>query len=273
MLELCDENHVSLKPEESTLLHTTIDEMMRTSASEFERASVSAYDTAMGVIAHDLRNPLNTIALHAEGLKSGQPIEEPAKAGEMLARNVRIMERLVEDLLAYSKIETGQFSVYPVDIDVCALARAVCENYQPLAHRRKIALTVSVPATAVRAIGDGDRLIQALGNLVGNALKFTPAGGAVRIELEARVDRCLLSVSDTGPGVAPEHAENVFRPFWQAPGTASKGAGLGLAIARAIIEAHGGALGLESHPPPGATFVLTLPYQGTPSPSVSLPAP
>jgi signal transduction histidine kinase len=261
VLDLCVEHGVVLNYDELMLLHATIDETMRTSAAEFERATVSAYDLAMGMIAHDLRSPLNAISMYAEGLLSGELLD--AKAGEVLARNARIMERLVEDLLVYSKIETGHFAVLPAEVDLCALVRVACESYQPVARRRRVELTWSTPPSAVVAFCDGDRLMQALGNLIGNGIKFTPEGGAVRVELEVQSDHCVLRVADTGPGIPPEQAEEIFRPFWRGPGAASShGAGLGLAIARGILEAHSGELRVEAHPPPGATFVLTLPGRG-----------
>ena len=128
---------------------------------------------------------------------------------------------------------------------------------------------MSTPSAPVHVLCDHDRILQALGNLVGNAIQFTPKGGRVRVEVEAKRDHCLFRVADTGPGVSPEHVEDVFRPFWQADG-ASQGAGLGLAIARSIIEAHGGTIGIESHVPSGASFVFTLAYKGAPKESASI---
>jgi len=274
VLDLCVEQRILLNPDESGLLHATIDEMMRTSASEFERAAVGSCEVAMGVIAHDLRNPLSAISMYAARLRDGHPLDM-AKMADVLSRNVQTMERLVEDLLVYSKIESGQFSVHPADVDLTALVRAACDNYLPAAHRRRIDLSLTVPDHEVSAYCDADRILQALGNLVGNAIKFTPEGGSVRVELEQHDGRCLLRVRDSGPGIRPEHEEHVFRCFWQAPGSSSRaglqGVGLGLAIARGIAEAHGGELALERHPPPGASFVLRLPYKGSPRPSISLP--
>ncbi|HEY3816307.1 MAG TPA: HAMP domain-containing sensor histidine kinase [Polyangiaceae bacterium] len=274
VLDLAAERRVSLTQAESTLLHSTIDEMMRASASEFERASLTSYELAMGVVAHDLRNSLNTVTMYAAQLQSGSTLKDPMQVGEVLGRSVRIMERLVEDLLVYSKIETGQFSIHPADVDLCALLRMAHENYQPLARRRRIQVSLSVPDIEVHAMCDGDRILQALGNIVINAIKFTPDGGAVRVELEPGDRHCLVRVRDTGPGIAPEHVDDIFRPFWQAPDTSAHGAGLGLAIAHGMIAAHGGELRLESRGPLGASFVFSLPYDGSPTPSsLSLPLP
>jgi signal transduction histidine kinase len=260
VLVLCAEYHVVPNLDESALLHTTIDEMMARSATELERSSLGVHEQAMAVVAHDLRNPLNTIAMYAARMQAGDAVSSPSKTGEILARSVRSMDRLVEDLLTFSKLEGGRFSIQAAQVDARDVAREVSEQYGPAARRRRIELSTAMPDEAVRLVCDHDRILQALGNLVGNAIKFTPEGGRVRVDLEAREGHCLFRVTDTGPGIAPEHVEDVFRPFWQAPGS-RQGAGLGLAIARGIVEGHGGTIGVERHPPPGAHLVFTIPYE------------
>jgi signal transduction histidine kinase len=263
VLDLCVDRLVSLKPDEAKLFHATIDEMMATSANALEQATTSAYEQAMGVIAHDLRNPISVISMQAARFQAGK-VDDPRKAGENLARSARMMDRLVEDLLMYSKLEAGHFSVHVEEVDARDILLETCEHYRTTAERRNVALSSMAPSSAVQIQCDRDRLAQALGNLLGNAIKFSPKGGCVSAELEALADRCVFRVSDTGPGVSADHVDNIFRPFWQAPGT-SNGAGLGLAIARGIIEAHGGELALEQHAPPGATFVFSLPRDGAAS--------
>ena len=113
---------------------------------------------------------------------------------------------------------------------------------------------MALPDEETFMVCDPHRIEQALGNLVANAIKFTPAGGTVRIEMGAASDHVFFRVSDTGPGISPEHASEIFRPFWQAPDAPRQGVGLGLAIARGIVEAHGGSLTVESAPGAGATF-------------------
>jgi signal transduction histidine kinase len=269
VLDLCAAHAVAPNADEMTLLHSAIDEMMMTSATEIERADRRAYEQAMAVVAHDLRNPLNTIAVHAALMQNESRLFDPRNSGRVLAQSARIMGRLVEDLLAYAKLEAGHFSVHPADVDACDLVRETLDQYRHSASRRKIELSVGLPNRPTRIICDHDRILQALGNLVGNAIKFTPNGGRVRVELEPLEERCQFRVADSGPGIAPEHTEEVFRPFWQAPG-AAVGAGLGLAIARGIVEAHGGEIGIERHAPAGACFVFTLPYDATPKKTASL---
>lgn len=270
VLSVCAEHDVTLSRDEAELFHATIDEMMTTSASELERISRRMYEQLMAVVAHDLRNPLNTITFQAARLKRGA-LDEPEKAGETLARNAKLMERLIGDLLTFSTLQAGHLAIEAADVDVREIARHTCEQFRPIAERRGIEVSAAVPEREVRVRCDRDRIVQALGNIVANAVKFTPDGGRVGIELDADGSECVFRVRDTGPGIPPEHIEDVFRPFWQAEPN-KKGMGLGLAIARGIVEAHGGEIGVE-RAGPGATFMFTIPYGAVPSPSASLPPP
>jgi signal transduction histidine kinase len=264
VLDLCLEYVVLPNGTEAYVLHSTIDEMMVSSAGAFERASVNVYEQATGVVAHELRDPLNAILIYATQLQAGEV--DSQRAGKVLARNARSMDRLVQDLFVYSKLEAGRLSIHPVEVDPCNVVRELCESYQPMADRMMIDLSWAVPETAVHLRADHDRILQALGNVLGNAVKFSPRGGRVRVELDVLDDQCVFRISDTGPGVSPEHVERVFRAFWQAPGASSAGgAGLGLAIARQIIEIHGGTIAVEGHAPTGATFAISLPRSLAPA--------
>ena len=266
MLAICEERGVSLGNEERELLHATIDEMMTASATERERIARSLYERAMAVVAHDLRNPLNTITMQAALLQHGTPGQE--KAADTLTRNARLMDRLISDLFTFSTLQAGQFAIVWADVDVRELVLQVCEQFRSIATRRGIDVAADTPDREVRLRCDRDRIVQVLGNLVANAVKFTPDGGRVRVELDARGPQCVFRVSDTGPGIRPEQLEDVFRPFWQAD-VSSQGAGLGLAIARGIVEAHGGEIGV-GRAGPGATFVFSIPYDAAPDGKPSL---
>jgi signal transduction histidine kinase len=134
-------------------------------------------------------------------------------------------------------------------------------QYEELAAERGIALVTELQGDLPPILADGDRVVQALGNLVGNALKFTPYGGTVRVGAEGSGDAVRLSVADSGPGIPAEHAALVFDRFWTARRSARpRGTGMGLAIVRGIVEAHGGHAWLEPAPPgSGATFRVALP--------------
>ncbi len=259
VLAVCEEHDVAPNHEELELLHATVDEMMAASASERDRISRSMYERAMAVVAHDLRSPLSTITFQAALLQHGRADLE--KAGDMLARNAGLMARLVGDLLTFSTLQAGHFVLEMADVEVRELVQQTREQFRPLADQRHIAVVTVVPEREVHLRCDRDRIIQALTNLVANAVKFTPDDGRVQIELDADERECVFRVRDTGPGIRPEHVEDVFRPFWQAEAS-NKGAGLGLAIARGIVEAHGGEIGVE-RAGPGATFMFSIPYGAT----------
>ena len=257
--------------DESLLLHATIDEMMARCATELERFSLERYEQAMAVVAHDLRTPLNAIALTAERLQQS-PDPAASKIGGLLERSSRTMNRLVEDLLLYTKLEADRFSIHAVNVDVRDVVREALELLQGAARRRGVDLSAATPERAVRVVCDHDRVLQALGNLVSNAIKFTPRAGRVRIELDPQSERCLFRViDDTGPGISPDHVEHIFPSLLAGPRNhGERLPGLGLAIARGVVEAHGGEISVEQHPPPGATFAFWLPYDGSPKPSASL---
>ncbi len=270
VLAFCVELDVLLSRDEAELFHATLDEMMTTSASERERISRRMYEQLMAVVAHDLRNPLNTITFQAARLQRGNL--DPEKAGDMLARNAKIMARLIGDLLTFSTLQAGHFALVAEEVDAREIVRQTGEQFQQIAASRNIAVVTLMPEREVRLRCDRDRVLQALDNIVANAVKFTPEGGAVRIELVAGDDECLFRVRDSGPGIAPEHMDNLFRPFWQAERNKS-GMGLGLAIARGIVEAHGGQIDVERGAPTGATFVFSIPYRSLLRSSASLPPP
>ena len=271
VLGLCEERRVSLSRDEAELFHATIDEVMTTSACELERISRGMYEQLMAVVAHDLRNPLGTIQFQATRLKRGTLDAVTAeKAGDALTRNAQMMNRLIGDLLTFSSLQAGHLPIEAAELGASDIVREVCEQVRPLAERRGIEIVTALPDREIVLRADRDRLVQALGNVAGNAVKFSPDNGIVFIELEAGSRACVFRVRDTGPGVAPEHVEDVFRPFWQAHAN-KHGMGLGLAIARGIVEAHGGEIAIEQGGP-GATFAFSVPYDGIPSATASLPS-
>jgi signal transduction histidine kinase len=156
-------------------------------------------------------------------------------------------------------LEAGTRVLHLECVDTGALLRAAAEMYAGLAGEQEVALGVDVPPEVPDLRADRARLLQVLSNLVGNALKFTPRGGAVRIGAEAAGELVRVWVSDTGPGIDPEHLPRLFERFWQARRGDRAGLGLGLSIAKAIVDAHGGRIWAESTPGSGSTFSFTLP--------------
>lgn len=231
----------------------------RQEALEREQELVRNREQILGVVSHDLRNPLTTIALNTQLIPESSA-EEQAEHVEMVLANTRRMERLIQDLLDVTRIDhQGGMSVREGVVDVAAVAEEVIGSHRSIAESKEIRLESSIDSSLPPIRGDADRLTQALGNLIGNAFKFTPAGGVVRLAVERRNGAVRFEVSDTGPGIDPEEMPHLFEPFWQAEDTAHMGAGLGLKITRAIVEAHQGTMEVENNSEGGATFAFEIP--------------
>lgn len=223
------------------------------------RAAVRAREEMMAVLSHDLRNPLNVFSLSMQSLQ-GVVAGDPRKR-ETLARADRAFKRmkgLLEDLLDASRIDEGTLRVNPVTADLSAALAETVEMQRPMAAEKSITLECHADPISLRF--DRDRVGQVLTNLLGNALKFTPDGGTISVTCQTRGTHALVSVTDTGPGIAQEHLRHVFDRFWQSEGQERRsGIGLGLTIAKGIVEAHGGTIKASNAPGKGACFQFTLP--------------
>lgn len=232
--------------------------------------AVEARDSMLAVVSHDLRNPLNafatSLALLQELLKNPEPTV--ARTLDAMDRSAKQMNRLLEDLLDVARIEGGRLSVEREPLPVADLLDEVYETFLPQARERELEIRPEVAEERATLHGDRWRLLQVLSNLVGNAIRVTPAGGTIRVGAVATDNGHLrLYVADTGPGIAEEDIPHLFQPFWQSRHTARGGAGLGLAIARGIVEAHEGVIRAESTIGQGATFFLELPIAPPPAPA------
>jgi signal transduction histidine kinase len=216
--------------------------------------AIRGRDELLAVVSHDLRNPLNLIGLALQMLE--QDPEALASALPSAKRGVDRMQRLIDDLLDVARIDTGTLSVEPRAISLQALLEEAFEQHRALAADKRISLVRELDR-AGGVIADRHRMGQAISNLVGNALKFTPAGGTICIGGETRGDRAVLWVSDTGRGIPPEHLPRLFDRFWQ-PQRGRDGVGLGLAIVKGIVDAHSGTIEVDSKPGTGTTFRISL---------------
>jgi signal transduction histidine kinase len=169
------------------------------------------------------------------------------------------MDALIRDLLDVTRIETGRLAIAPAPESVGAMIEDVLATAAPLAADRGVRLEAVVPAGLPDVQADRARIVQALGNLAGNALKFTASPGRIVVRSRPQGAFVEAAVEDTGCGIAAEHLPYVFDRYWQADRGAHRGVGLGLAIVRGIVEAHGGHVAVESRLGEGTTFRFTLP--------------
>lgn len=228
------------------------------------RRAVRVREEVVSVVSHDLRNPLGVVAGAAD-LLLDLPLEEPErrKQADIIRRSAERMGRLIEDLLDMARIEAGALVVRPVVEDPRELLDEVRAEFDRQAAERGLSLAVSIETGTPQVLADADRIHQALANLVSNALKFTPEGGAVTLSAAPGDEGWIvLSVADTGPGIPEDTRDRLFDRFWQASRHDRTGSGLGLAIVRGIAEAHGGSVDVISEPEEGATFCLRLPAAG-----------
>jgi signal transduction histidine kinase len=220
-------------------------------------------DQVLGVVAHDLRNPLSSILLQVAALKRHGPAPErrSAKPREAIHRAATRMNRLIQDLLDVALMESGQLSVERARLSPRELIVEAVEMQRPLAASSSLELRVDVDPDVPDVWGDRDRLVQVFENLIGNAIKFTEAGGSITAGAASRDGEIVFSVADTGRGAA-ENLPLIFDRFWHATAAGRQGAGLGLAIAKGIVEAHGGRIWVESTQGQGTTFSFTIPKAG-----------
>jgi signal transduction histidine kinase len=228
------------------------------------RAAVEATqlrDQVLGVVAHDLRNPLSAILLQARAFKrhGAEPERRSGKPGEAIDRAVMRMNRLIQDLLDVRLMESGQLIVERARVSARELINGAVDMHRPIASSSSLELSVDLDRDVPEVWGDRDRLLQAFDNLIGNAIKFTSAGGEITVGAASLDHEVLFWVADTGNGIAPENLPRVFDRFWQATRTGRHGAGLGLPITKGIVEAHGGRIWVESTQGKGSTFWFTIP--------------
>jgi|GEM_PF-4456054 len=231
----------------------------RTQAEEANRLK----DDFLATLSHELRTPLAAIIGWINLLKK-EPDEAELREGlEVIERNAWAETQLVEDLLDVSRIARGQITLNRAAIDFAAVISEAIEAITPAAQAREIRLLPDLPEEGACATGDWNRLRQVVLNLLSNAVKFTQEGGEVRIRLETRGERLILSVRDNGIGIPPEHLSTIFNRFMQVDSSSTRrfgGMGLGLAIAWHLVTLHGGTIRAESEGPgKGACFVVELP--------------
>jgi two-component system, chemotaxis family, CheB/CheR fusion protein len=231
---------------------------------EAERANRTK-DVFLATLSHELRTPLTSILLNTERLRDpdGMTPDGVARTGYLIERAARTQSRLIDDLLDVSRVITGKLHLKQEPIDLSKLVLSAAEPMREAAERRGLRFETLVTPAIGTVVGDAVRLEQVVWNLATNAIKFTPEGGVVRLELTARDEVAVLRVSDSGKGIDAHNLEDVFGFFSQEDGATNRrhgGLGLGLAIVRHLVEAHGGNVKAASEGlGRGASFTVELP--------------
>jgi signal transduction histidine kinase len=227
-----------------------------------------AREDVLGVVAHDLRNPLNLIQMTAE-LMFDEELPHP-RSKELLSIAIRAakeMNRLIEDLLDTVRLQSGRLSLEVKDVSVDEIIKQAELTFRPVADRRRVHFeTAGQDGATVRA--DPTRVSQIVGNLVGNAIKFTPEKGSVKLLATPKDTEILFQITDDGPGIPADNVSHIFDNFWQARKNDRRGVGLGLAIAKTLVEAQGGKIWVESEVDHGSTFSFSLPAVSVPADKV-----
>jgi signal transduction histidine kinase len=237
---------------------------------EARRANQTKSDF-LAVVSHDLRTPLNAIIGYAELLTMGIPESVPAAAGERVQRirtSAKHLLYLLDELLGFARLEAGHEEVHLQEVDVRDIVREMAAVVEPLAVEADLGFVLDEPEHPVTIRTDPDKLRQVLVNLGGNAVKYTEQG-EVRVVLRGEAaNHAVIRVSDTGMGIAPEHLDQIFEPFWQVDSSQrghDGGTGLGLSVVRGLVQLLGGEVSVESVPRKGSTFTVRLPSQQGPA--------
>ncbi|MFT3695760.1 MAG: ATP-binding protein [Kofleriaceae bacterium] len=225
---------------------------------ETATAAARARDEILAIVSHDLRGPLHAISLASEALREDATDDAKRYLGAIERAGVRA-ERLITDLLDASAIENGKLSLQKSRINLANVVKQAVADHELAARDAKSTLSAQVPAEPLYVEADRDRLLQALANLIGNALKHA-RGTAVEVSAARQDSHVVLAVGDRGPGIAASELPHVFDRYWSGR-TKKGGAGLGLAIAKGIALAHGGTVQVFSRPGEGARFEIALPIE------------
>jgi signal transduction histidine kinase len=252
--------------------HINLFEELNEKTAQLQRANVELSEASrhksqfLANVSHELRTPLNAIIGSTDNMLDGIVGELNEKQARYLARtqtNAEHLSLLIEDLLDLSVIESGKMDINAKNVCLASLIAEVAESLRPVAEKKPVHLEIGSTDASLTAWADRDRIVQVLNNLIGNAVKFTPPQGKVTVAAQRNgAGWVQVSVADTGPGIPAELADKIFDEFYQIPqsgGPKAKGMGLGLTIAKKLVEKHGGKIWVQSEPAKGSTFFFTLP--------------
>jgi signal transduction histidine kinase len=227
--------------------------------------SSRARQRILAIVAHDLRSPLNGITMAADMLRHylrEDPNAAHRRPAEAILQEADRMNRLIQDLLDVRAIEGGGIAVDPLPVPADILISDAAEQFRGACDAAGIRLLHEDGPPLPRVLADRARVARVFANLIANAIRFTPRGGTITLRARVDTDRVDFEVADTGQGIPEDLQDRIFTPFWQGDNADLHGAGLGLSIARGIVAAHGGRIGVSSTPPHGSVFRFTMPRAG-----------
>ncbi|HRJ50898.1 MAG TPA: ATP-binding protein, partial [Phycisphaerales bacterium] len=248
----------SLRKDDRGAAFIVMEDITQQKVAEESRHSFAAQ------VTHELRSPLTNMRLYVDTLRedeSGDP-QLRAKCMNVVSTEIRRLERVVSDMLSVSEMEAGSVTIRKDDVRLDALFEEIEADHRIPAHDKEITLRFDLPPKLPVIEADRDKVSMALHNLLGNAIKYTPAGGEVRVIVSEEAGRVEVVVKDNGIGIKPEESELIFEKFYRAKDkrlAGITGSGLGLAIARQVVRLHGGDITVSSEIDKGSTFTLTLP--------------
>jgi CheY-like chemotaxis protein len=260
------------------MLHDLDVEMSRRQKAEDAlRVADRRKDEFLATLAHELRNPLAPLVTGLEVLKN--PAADPqaqSRARDLMIRQLKQMVRLIDDLLDVSRITTNKLQLRRDDLDLKAIVREAIEVAEPSLRERGHRLKTAWPAAAVHVAGDATRLTQVVVNLLNNAIKYTAPGGRIAVAIETTAEEAAVHVRDNGIGIDAAEQASIFEMFMQVDKSLEReraGLGVGLSLARHLVELHGGRIAVQSAGRgPGSTFTVTLPRVAAPAESPDEPA-
>lgn len=237
-------------------------------ALEQAEIAVRTRDEVLAIVSHDLRNPMNTIRMAAGLMQIDIPEKQKEQQVEAIIRSVDRMTTLISDLLDVSAIEAGRFQIETSPVSINVVLKEVCALSEVQAAHKQQTLRCETDGEIPPFMGDPNRLVQALMNLVGNAIKFTQQRGAIDVRARRVDDRLQIAVTDDGPGIPENDVAHVFEKYWHATRTQRGGTGLGLAITKGIVDAHGGKIWVQPKREIGTQICFELPLSAVQNTSV-----